>query len=139
MTIEWGCPGCWEVVETSDDTEAPSCPECSKIMERTDMSEVVDVVFLRDYGSQDIVAIFPGISAVAGNPNLMTCYAHIGQHGVAAFRYCDECDEVTEREEYADLVAELERIGYVLYVVSKDRMHDSEYAAMRRKQLEDVE
>jgi hypothetical protein len=99
-------------------------------------TETTDVVFLKDFNDGDVFAVFPGNAASVLNSNLMTCYAHIGQHSSAAFRYCDECTEVTDPAEYADLKAELECIGYNLYVVSKARMHDADYAAARREQVQ---
>jgi hypothetical protein len=95
-----------------------------------------DTVFLRDTTDGDVFAVFPGIAATVGDPGSMTCYAHIGQHGAAAFDYCYDCDEVTDPEEYADLEAELLSIGYDVRVVPKDLINDDVYSDERRLQLE---
>lgn len=56
---------------------------------------------------RDIVAFFP--------ENMM-CYSHIGQHSEYSVEYCHDCKPATP-EQYADLKAELESIGYNLEVV----------------------
>jgi len=96
---------------------------------------VTDVVFLREQDNDNIFAIFPALAACVSRTDLMTCYAHIGQHGSASFDYCYGCDEVTDPAEYAGLFDELQRRGYELYVISKDRMTDSEYNDSRKQQV----
>lgn len=99
------------------------------------MSEIVDVVFLRHPDGSDVFAVFPGIAATEGNPNHVLCYERVGQHGPASLYYCAECDEVLASADYADIRAELESIGYELYVVRASRIGHSSYADKRRSQL----
>ena len=95
---------------------------------------ITDVVFLRELDDEAIFALFPAHAACAGRTDLMVCYAHTGQHGGASYDYCYECDEVVDPADYADLFAELERAGYSLCVISKDRFNDSKYADSRRRE-----
>jgi hypothetical protein len=115
------------------DTKTPAPIDCDNCPTGSDCTECVDVVFLRDFLDGDVFAVFPGLAASGDDSDLMTCYVHVGQHGSASLAYCNGCDEVTDRAEYADLAAELESIGYVLYVLSKARMSDDCYAAARTK------
>lgn len=46
------------------------------------------------------------------------CYAHIGQHSACHQDYANECKEAT-KEQAADLMAELESIGYNLQILNK--------------------
>jgi hypothetical protein len=94
-----------------------------------------DVVFLRDSGSLDVFAVFPGIAATVGRVDHITCYAHVGQHSAADIAYCIDCDEVTDPAEYADLFDELGKRDYDLYVVRLDRIEDASYADARADQL----
>jgi hypothetical protein len=48
-----------------------------------------------------------------------SCYAHIGQHSACHPDYAKECKEAT-KEQYQDLKAELESIGYKLKVLNKN-------------------
>ncbi len=85
------------------------------------MSDVTDVVFLRDTDDVDIFAVFPAELANTYD-NCMVCYAHIGQHSSASPAYCAECPEVTDPDEYDDLLKELVQRGYEVCVVSKARI-----------------
>ncbi len=126
----WRCPHCEDVVVVeSDYDDIPFCADCDTQRDRFDP---IDVVFLRDKGG--IYAVFPGLAAT---DVLVTCYTHVGQHSGCALWYCDDCTEVTHPAEYADLFAELDHIGYNLHVVSKDCLHDAEYADSRRAQLQE--
>ena len=93
---------------------------------------ITDVVFLRELDGNGIFALFPAHAACVGRTDLMVCYSLVGQHSCACYDYCNMCDEVTNAAEFADLFAELERAGYELYVISKDRFNDSKYAESRR-------
>jgi hypothetical protein len=95
---------------------------------------MTDVVFLRELDGEDLFAVFPAHAACVGRTDLMVCYARIGQHSSASYDYCNVCEEVTDPDEFADLFVELERAGYELYVISKDRFNDSKYAANRREE-----
>jgi hypothetical protein len=122
------CPGC-----TSPNT-LDECPDCEYSKGPVECPEVVDVVFLREDG--ELFAVFPGVAGSMDYVNSVGCYALIGQHHHADLAYCIDCEEVTDRTEYTDLATELERIGYVIYVVSKDRMCGDDYIAARRDQVQ---
>ena len=130
----WRCPHCKDVAAVDPGYGTiPHCDECATDRDRFDP---VDVVFLRDDDGGDVVAVFPGEAATVGNPSHMTCYAHIGQHSGAGTAYCAGCSEVTDPKEYADLSAELDRIGYNQHVVRKDCMFSAKYTNARCKQLQ---
>jgi len=59
-----------------------------------------------------ILAYFPHMKH---NGNQMTCYAHVGQHSACSPEYVKELTLATP-EQYADLKAELESIGYELTI-----------------------
>lgn len=89
---------------------------------RLDSSEIPDktvVIFRKFHKKEDrdgdnIIAMFPEIQA---NDNRYDCqsYQHIGQHGAASYSLVDRTKLATA-EEYAELKAELEAIGYDLTV-----------------------
>lgn len=82
---------------------------------------IEDVVFLLEKETGQPMAVFPNISAdLSGN---MQSYAHLGQHSACCLNYALEQPEATE-EQYANLKAELESIGYVLRVRSKQDSFD---------------
>ena len=113
----WRCPVCKEVVGVdSDYDDIPYCADCDFHRCHYDP---VDVLFLRD---GDIFAAFPGLGGSLIDATNITCYASVGQHGSCALRYCDECEEVTDPTEYADLAAELDSIGYNLRVIGKEQL-----------------
>ena len=50
----------------------------------------------------------------------ISCYTHIGQHSLANYQgWCVQRTRLATPEEYADLKAELESIGYNLNVIKK--------------------
>lgn len=61
-----------------------------------------------------VFAVFPHIVGT-NDPATMTCYEHVGQHGTCHMDYVKEC-RLAGEDEYLELKAELERIGYVLDV-----------------------
>ena len=82
--------------------------------------ETVNVYYVRDFNG-DVTAIFPDmIEKFELNPGerLVTCYAHVGQHGVASLGYVNEREAASETE-YADLHAELSQI----YETGDDAVH----------------
>jgi hypothetical protein len=95
---------------------------------------ITDVVFLRELDGDDIFALFPALAACTNRTDLMVCYSRIGQHSSASYDYCNECDEVTDPDEYADLFAELQFNGYELCVIRKDRYNTFKYAANRKRE-----
>lgn len=101
-------------------------------------TETTDMAFLIDQTEEigQVLAIMPAHAATVGRPNHCTCYVHVGQHGAcdldAALHYYDEASP----DEYADLKAELEGLGYNVRVVSKVvAIFDRKYKAARRRGL----
>ena len=79
------------------------------------------VIFRAEWGMNrtiDVTAVFPTEPSSTLHPDFMTCYTHFGQHGS-----CTHGWYLTTRpakpEEYADLKAELERLGYKLKVCQR--------------------
>lgn len=70
--------------------------------------ETVDVIF-RKFNDGDIIALFPGEPATDWTD--CSSYQHIGQHGPASLDLSSITKPATA-EDYAPLLAELERIGY---------------------------
>ncbi len=93
------------------------------------MDNLTDVVFLKQPGDDGVLAVFP---FVAATDYLVTCYDHTGQHSGASLWYCDECEEITDPAEYADLMDGLILSGYRLRVISKDCFYSSERITARR-------
>lgn len=83
------------------------------------------VVIFRKFktGEKEIIAIFPEVQA---NDNQWDCqsYIHVGQHGPTSYKIVDWTTAATP-EEYADLKAELESIGYDLVI--RRRIHKRWY------------
>lgn len=82
------------------------------------MNEPTKVIF-RKWPNGDIIAIFP---EVAGDANGVYCrsYEQIGQHGaVDAQGLVSSRTAPAKPDEYADLKAELEIIGYTLAIISR--------------------
>ena len=77
---------------------------------KTDTQKAVVQFYVEPDGT--ILAYFP---RTLHNAMSMTCYAHIGQHSQAAPEYVRKLKKATP-EQYADLKAELESIGYNLTV-----------------------
>ena len=48
--------------------------------------------------------------------NCCDSYQHVGQHSLANYRYCISISRPAEPEQYAELKAELERIGDAIRV-----------------------
>lgn len=75
----------------------------------------VDIVFRVD--ENGVFALFPHDCAdYKGN---VTCYQHVGQHSSADYNHCVANSKVATPEQYADLKAEMESIGYEINVVKK--------------------
>lgn len=68
-------------------------------------SEVLPVIF-RHFGKEGVTAYFP---TLPWTPFLITCYAHVGQHG-GADRVWLKMGRPAKPEEYADLLRELRGI-----------------------------
>ena len=75
-----------------------------------------DKVVFRKFNDGQIIALFPELPCDdRGN---ITSYMHIGQHGPAS-RFIVQNTKPAKPEEYADLHAELQRIGYDLEIRKK--------------------
>lgn len=75
----------------------------------TEKTKVVFRIF-KDDGS--LVALFP--NEIADPHGNIMSYQHIGQHGAADYSYCIQKSRPARPEEYADLVRELQGLGYNL-------------------------
>lgn len=98
----------------------------------------VDVAFGIELDGEDrsVLAIMPGLAATVGEPDSVTCYAHIGQHSSADLSYCLERLSQADYDEYKDLLEELRRIGYDVRVIRLASIGRRAYADARREQLE---
>ncbi|MHC4301892.1 MAG: hypothetical protein ACYS7Y_31910 [Planctomycetota bacterium] len=112
-----------EIVGYDEGTEVVDCTDCT------------DVVFLWEDDGEDVFAVFPGVAGSVCFAGDATCYASVGQHGAADLELCNGFREVTDPDDYADLKRELETIGYVLRIVSKDRMLDAGYRDQRLAEI----
>lgn len=76
------------------------------------------ITVFRKYKDGEIIALFP---AEKWNRHDYTCtsYVHVGQHGAADYSHVVSKTTLATPEEYADLKAELERIGYELDIKEK--------------------
>jgi hypothetical protein len=76
------------------------------------------------WSNGDIIALFPEVPADYNGFHCQS-YAHIGQHGAADTCIIRARTVPAKPEEYAELKAELERIGYVLEVRTRitSQMH----------------
>ena len=83
------------------------------------------VVFRMGKGN-DVFALFPCVPS-SRDGYQCTAYQHVGQHCAADYYGCVATSRPATPAEYADLKAELERIGYVLIVRKRAT------AAMHRK------
>jgi hypothetical protein len=75
---------------------------------------MIEVQF-RKFNNGDIIAVFPYEIWI---DSLVTSYMHVGQHSPAVW-FINQSTKAATPEEYADLKAELERIGYELKVIKR--------------------
>ena len=68
-------------------------------------------------GKGVVIALFPRIEENAGR---CLSYEHVGQHGIADYNAIIRMTDPAQPEEYADLKAELERIGYDLRIAKRN-------------------
>jgi hypothetical protein len=69
----------------------------------------------KDYPETDCIAFLLDVESDIG---CVECYQHVGQHGEASIEYYYKCTPATP-EQYADLKAELEIIGYNVKVCKR--------------------
>lgn len=74
--------------------------------------EETKVIFRKWKDTGDVLALFPRIPASVVHPYLCLSYQHLGQHAAASYPWVIRQTEPVTPEEYADLKAELERVGY---------------------------
>ena len=72
------------------------------------------VVFRKFKG--EIIALFPYEKWSDG---LCSSYMHIGQHGGADLSHCLRASKAVKEEDYKDLLAELESVGYNLTIIKR--------------------
>ena len=86
----------------------------------------IPVIFRADRGG--ITAVFPTEPGDYSG-NSMMCYAHVGQHSSCSFGWYHITHAATPAD-YADLLAELKRIGYKIKVYRRlTRGHRAALAA----------
>jgi len=89
---------------------------------------ITEVLFRKEKGGS-ILAVFP-YDIWCGSTG--TCYAHIGQHSACIHEYAiNDCKPAT-KVEYADLLKELNSLGYNLKVIKRrnyDKFLKAYYAA----------
>lgn len=84
--------------------------------------EITKVIFRWWNVSKDVIALFPEIEDTQYKWGFgCMSYEHIGQHGDADYYGIIQDSRPATPEEYADLKAELESIGYNLRVVQRRR------------------
>ena len=89
------------------------------------------VVFRKDRdGYRDPFALFPELPSDIGGL-FCTCYQHVGQHCGADYALCITNSDPASPAEYADLLEELRRIGYMLVI----RKRASRISHERRREL----
>lgn len=83
------------------------------------MTQVKFLIEDLEEDNKSVFAYFPSIKSGVEN-FLFTAYSHIGQHSACHWAYAETCKEAT-KEEYTDLLIELEHQGYNdLEVLNKD-------------------
>jgi hypothetical protein len=68
------------------------------------------VVFRYDKKADEVLAVFPELGSRANY--CVTCYAHTGQHFEASHPHIIETTQPATIEQYGELLAELEAVGY---------------------------
>lgn len=68
------------------------------------------VIFRYDKKADEVLAIFPELCISANYYTL--CYAHIGQHFEASYPQIIATTQPATIEQYSELLAELEAVGY---------------------------
>ena len=83
------------------------------------MESATKVVFRKFKG--EIIALFPYEKWSDG---MCSSYMHVGQHGGADLSHCLRASKAVKEEDYKDLLAELESIGYNLLLIKGVRKPD---------------
>jgi len=83
----------------------------------------------------DIIALFPETPG-SNDGGLCQSYMHLGQHGAANPNWVIQASYPATEEEYKDLLAELEKIGYDdLVIVKKQTRHSIDVRLENIKKL----
>jgi hypothetical protein len=81
---------------------------------------------------REVVAVMPGHAGTNEWVDSCTCYVHLGQHSAASIQHIMDDYEDASCTEYADLLYELQCIGYSVNVIPAYRVGDLEYVNSRR-------
>lgn len=94
-----------------------------------DSTRITLVVFRRWRDNGDIIALFPELPADYQG-RYCDAYEHVGQHGGADYQGVMQATRPVSLEDAADLILELERIGYVLRPITRasQRVHEARRA-----------
>lgn len=79
-------------------------------------TEETIVVFRTWKDTGDVIALFPGLQEPG---HTVSSYMHVGQHGSADYEHVIAASRPATEQEYEDLAAELEDLGYRLKIVRK--------------------
>jgi hypothetical protein len=93
--------------------------------------DTVKVVF-RKFDNGDVIALFPEEEQGRG---LITSYMEIGQHSDASKSLITDL-EPASKEEYAELAAELKRIGYDIVIA--ESVNEAKLSPEQREELDDL-
>jgi len=91
----------------------------------------------RDDPHREVIAIMPGEASTIGRPDLATYYASVGWLGACSVAGILATHEQAEPVEFADLLAELQHIGYTVHIIPLERIGGFAYEDDRRKQLDE--
>ena len=76
----------------------------------SESKEQVKVEFKKTPEDGEVIAFFPDTAKDGScNPGMIMSYMHVGQHGEASVEFYNDCTTCME-EDYADLLAELEKV-----------------------------
>lgn len=96
-----------------------------------------DLVMIRVWRTDpnDVFALFPAIPATTTGRECQS-YQHVGQHGAADYDLCIRKSRPAHRQEAANLLRELQKIGYKPKVIQRAgrRYLDQRLAAIRAMQ-----
>jgi hypothetical protein len=95
-------------------------------------SQTIPVVFRRWLDTGDLIALFPGQPADYQGW-FVDSFMHLGQHAAADYHGVVQATKPASPDEAADLIRELERIGYRLKIIRRAsrRVHEARRAAAR--------
>lgn len=97
-----------------------------------DSTPITLVVFRRWRDNGDIIALFPELPAdYLGH--YCDAYGHVGQHGGADYQGVVQATRPVSLEDAADLIQELQRIGYRLKPIkwASHKVHEARRATAR--------